>query len=308
METCIVCTKKVYPTERVAADTTIYHKSCFRCEQCNGVLKLGSYASMEGRTFCKPCFKKNFFTKGNYSEGFGKLKPQHEHDLKSGKTVGNAASAPDLFDLEKKRQEEEERKRKEELKKKRDDEVSKPAEEKKVEERKDKSEEFRKRQELFEKEKAEEKEKAAQKRKEEERAKLFEETRLRREESVRKLEEDKKTEKKESPVLRTNATTTSTTASTSKSNNIFLKNDAEKKNTSTSSSPVTRSTANDDTKRVKELLDELSDAKKQLSAKDKEIERLETQNRDLKEKLSSAGNVERDTQHKELEEADVSSN
>ncbi len=47
-------------------------------------MKLGSYASMGGVFYCKPCFKKNFFTKGNYSEGFGKLKPQQEHDLKTG--------------------------------------------------------------------------------------------------------------------------------------------------------------------------------------------------------------------------------
>lgn len=40
--------------------------------------------SMEGVTYCKPCFKKLFFSKGNYSEGFGKLKPQQEHDLKTG--------------------------------------------------------------------------------------------------------------------------------------------------------------------------------------------------------------------------------
>eukprot|EP01119_Soliformovum_irregulare_P017587 TRINITY_DN524_c0_g1_i1.p1 TRINITY_DN524_c0_g1~~TRINITY_DN524_c0_g1_i1.p1 ORF type:complete len:433 (-),score=127.61 TRINITY_DN524_c0_g1_i1:224-1522(-) len=85
-ESCKVCTKVVYPTERVAADEKVYHKSCFRCKQCNNVLKLGSYASMEGEVFCKPCFKKLFFSKGNYSEGFGKLKPQQQHDLKMGRS------------------------------------------------------------------------------------------------------------------------------------------------------------------------------------------------------------------------------
>jgi len=48
-------------------------------------MKLGSFASMGGEYFCKPCFKKNFFTKGNYSDGFGKLTPQQEHDMKAGK-------------------------------------------------------------------------------------------------------------------------------------------------------------------------------------------------------------------------------
>src|SRR5690554_2535053 len=40
---------------------------------------------MEGEVFCKVCFKKNFFSKGNYSDGFGKLTPQQEHDKKSGR-------------------------------------------------------------------------------------------------------------------------------------------------------------------------------------------------------------------------------
>jgi len=84
-EKCLECGKAVYASEKLAADEKIYHKSCFRCKKCNNVLKLGSYASMQGEVFCKPCFKKNFFSKGNYSEGFGKLKPQQEHDLKSGK-------------------------------------------------------------------------------------------------------------------------------------------------------------------------------------------------------------------------------
>jgi len=39
---------------------------------------------MDQQVFCKPCFKKNFLSKGNYSEGFGKLKPQQQHDLKTG--------------------------------------------------------------------------------------------------------------------------------------------------------------------------------------------------------------------------------
>jgi len=94
-ENCEVCSKVVYPTERTAADSKVFHKSCFRCKTCNNVLKLGSFASMEGVFFCKPCFKKNFFSKGNYSSGFGKLTPQQEHDLKNGKvTDGNGISTP----------------------------------------------------------------------------------------------------------------------------------------------------------------------------------------------------------------------
>jgi len=86
-EDCNVCGKAVYPTERLQADEIIFHKACFRCKHCNNVLKLGSYASMDSVFYCKPHFKQLFASKGNYSEGFGKLKPQQEHDLKSGKDV-----------------------------------------------------------------------------------------------------------------------------------------------------------------------------------------------------------------------------
>eukprot|EP01114_Cavostelium_apophysatum_P008862 TRINITY_DN2174_c0_g3_i1.p1 TRINITY_DN2174_c0_g3~~TRINITY_DN2174_c0_g3_i1.p1 ORF type:complete len:270 (+),score=107.95 TRINITY_DN2174_c0_g3_i1:65-874(+) len=83
-ESCHVCEKAVYAQDRLAADGRIYHKACFRCKKCSGILKLGSYASMDSEVYCKNCFKKMFFTKGNYSEGFGKLKPQEQHELKTG--------------------------------------------------------------------------------------------------------------------------------------------------------------------------------------------------------------------------------
>eukprot|EP01111_Echinosteliopsis_oligospora_P009263 TRINITY_DN2687_c0_g2_i1.p1 TRINITY_DN2687_c0_g2~~TRINITY_DN2687_c0_g2_i1.p1 ORF type:complete len:121 (+),score=22.08 TRINITY_DN2687_c0_g2_i1:140-502(+) len=81
-ETCAFCEKAVYFSERASADDKVFHKACFRCEECKTMLSLGKYASMSGRTFCKPCFKKMFLTKGNYSEGFGTLKPQHEFESK----------------------------------------------------------------------------------------------------------------------------------------------------------------------------------------------------------------------------------
>jgi late competence protein required for DNA uptake (superfamily II DNA/RNA helicase) len=99
-EVCDACGKNVYPQEKVTADNRIWHKSCFRCLRCNNVLKLGSFAAMEGKFYCKVCFKKLFFSKGNYSEGFGKLTPQQEHDVKTGK-VDNIAppTLPDHLKL-----------------------------------------------------------------------------------------------------------------------------------------------------------------------------------------------------------------
>jgi len=71
--------------DELVADEIVFHKSCFRCTHCNNVLKLGSFASMGGVFYCKPHFKQLFASKGNYSEGFGKLKPQQEHEQKTGK-------------------------------------------------------------------------------------------------------------------------------------------------------------------------------------------------------------------------------
>jgi len=79
---CVVCKKTVYPTERLVADGRTFHRPCFRCTHCQAVLALGNYASMDGELFCKPHFKQLFKTKGNYSEGFGRLKPQQEHEMK----------------------------------------------------------------------------------------------------------------------------------------------------------------------------------------------------------------------------------
>lgn len=39
-EKCFICSKTVYPTERVSANGKTMHKNCFRCTQCNTVLKL----------------------------------------------------------------------------------------------------------------------------------------------------------------------------------------------------------------------------------------------------------------------------
>lgn len=44
-------------SEKLVADEFVCHKSCFRCEQCKCVLKLGTYAALEGKYYCKPHFK-----------------------------------------------------------------------------------------------------------------------------------------------------------------------------------------------------------------------------------------------------------
>jgi cysteine and glycine-rich protein len=39
-EKCEVCGKTVYVNEKLQADGLVFHKACFRCKQCNGVLKV----------------------------------------------------------------------------------------------------------------------------------------------------------------------------------------------------------------------------------------------------------------------------
>jgi len=63
-----------------------YHKSCFRCGECNKILSLGNYAALKGVYYCKPHFKQLFALKGNYDEGFG-----HEQHKK--KWVGGASGS-----------------------------------------------------------------------------------------------------------------------------------------------------------------------------------------------------------------------
>ncbi|KAF7668049.1 hypothetical protein LDENG_00034950 [Lucifuga dentata] len=70
-ETCVSCTKTVYPLERLVANQHVYHTTCFRCSYCNTKLSLGNYASLHNTVYCKPHFCQLFKAKGNYDEGFG---------------------------------------------------------------------------------------------------------------------------------------------------------------------------------------------------------------------------------------------
>ncbi|XP_074538303.1 LIM domain and actin-binding protein 1a [Halichoeres trimaculatus] len=70
-ETCVSCQKTVYPLERLVANQSVYHSTCFRCSHCNTKLSLVNYASLHNNVYCKPHFCQLFKAKGNYDEGFG---------------------------------------------------------------------------------------------------------------------------------------------------------------------------------------------------------------------------------------------
>ncbi|XP_022096386.1 F-actin-methionine sulfoxide oxidase Mical-like isoform X2 [Acanthaster planci] len=67
---CVVCKKTVYPMEKVTADGTTYHKTCFRCTECNTCLSLGNFAQSKQFLYCKHHFKQLFKLKGNYDDAF----------------------------------------------------------------------------------------------------------------------------------------------------------------------------------------------------------------------------------------------
>ncbi|XP_029995283.1 LIM domain and actin-binding protein 1a [Sphaeramia orbicularis] len=90
-ETCVSCMKTVYPLERLVANQSIYHSSCFRCSHCNTKLSLANYASLHNNVYCKPHFCQLFKSKGNYDEGFGH-RPHKE--LWESKVDGGETSPP----------------------------------------------------------------------------------------------------------------------------------------------------------------------------------------------------------------------
>ncbi|XP_072759535.1 uncharacterized protein [Anoplolepis gracilipes] len=70
-DVCESCQKKVYPLEKVETNNKIFHKQCFRCLQCNCILRMDSFTLNNGKLYCIPHFKQLFITRGNYDEGFG---------------------------------------------------------------------------------------------------------------------------------------------------------------------------------------------------------------------------------------------
>ncbi|KAH8521920.1 hypothetical protein H0E87_002813 [Populus deltoides] len=60
LEKCKACDKTVYFIELVSADGVPYHKKCFKCSHCNGLLVMSSYSSIDGVLYCKPHYDQLF--------------------------------------------------------------------------------------------------------------------------------------------------------------------------------------------------------------------------------------------------------
>jgi len=65
-EVCFICEKKVFPTERIAPNNRVMHKTCFKCKTCNSNLRLDAYCLNNNAFYCRSDYDK-MFMKGGYN-------------------------------------------------------------------------------------------------------------------------------------------------------------------------------------------------------------------------------------------------
>jgi len=63
---CAICSKTVYPMDRISANDKVMHKTCFKCCECNCTLKLGSFAYNGGKFYCETHFQQKFKSGAGY--------------------------------------------------------------------------------------------------------------------------------------------------------------------------------------------------------------------------------------------------
>jgi len=63
---CAVCSKTVYPMDRVSANDRVMHKTCFKCSECKCSLKLGNFAFNSGKFYCETHFQQKFKSGAGY--------------------------------------------------------------------------------------------------------------------------------------------------------------------------------------------------------------------------------------------------
>ncbi|KAG2410765.1 LIM domain-containing protein [Vigna angularis] len=63
---CKACDKIVHFVESLSADGISYHKNCFRCSHCNGLLAISNYCSGDGILYCKVHYEQLFKETGSY--------------------------------------------------------------------------------------------------------------------------------------------------------------------------------------------------------------------------------------------------
>lgn len=72
---CGKCNKSIYYNDpQLAIGGQHYHKSCARCEVCNGYLSIKNYSTSGDRLLCKTHFKEEFSSGGGKYAGDEKFK------------------------------------------------------------------------------------------------------------------------------------------------------------------------------------------------------------------------------------------
>jgi hypothetical protein len=61
---CAQCNETVYPLERQVLAEKVFHKGCAKCSHCQNVLTISSFASANGKLFCKPHYLELFKSSG----------------------------------------------------------------------------------------------------------------------------------------------------------------------------------------------------------------------------------------------------
>ena len=68
---CFVCTKSVYPQEKLTVDKHILHKWCFKCAHCQRTLTISNFAAVNQKLYCKTHYLELFRSSGGSYEVFG---------------------------------------------------------------------------------------------------------------------------------------------------------------------------------------------------------------------------------------------
>ncbi|WOL07382.1 LIM domain-containing protein WLIM2b-like [Canna indica] len=63
---CKACDKTVHFIDLLTADGATFHKTCFKCSRCKGLLSMCNYSSMDGVLYCKHHFEQLFKETGKY--------------------------------------------------------------------------------------------------------------------------------------------------------------------------------------------------------------------------------------------------
>ncbi|GAB6028902.1 hypothetical protein CHUAL_004701 [Chamberlinius hualienensis] len=77
---CRICGKQVFHMESIKAEKNLFHKSCFRCKECNKPLSVDTYCSHEGVLYCRQHFRQLFQPKAKFEEEVIVI-PRRRHEL-----------------------------------------------------------------------------------------------------------------------------------------------------------------------------------------------------------------------------------